>query len=169
MPEDLFDPTCAPHESLISSLAPREVEYFGTVKKKAWIPSGALFASLLYFTRKEQITIMIPPHLKCKTRSEANLLGREGPCVEDIQHFFNHCRTHFANFPAIDIGIPTSDLAASSEGSVLCQTSYKLGTLNGPWQGSNIVWFLPFYVGIDTYRQILATIIGRVRRLEVGL
>ncbi|KAF8816957.1 hypothetical protein BYT27DRAFT_7247846 [Phlegmacium glaucopus] len=145
MPEDLFDPSCALHESVISSLASREVEYFGTVKKTAWIPSGALFAALLYFTRKEQITIKIPPHLTCKTRSEANLLGREGPCVEDIQHFSNNCRTQFASFPAVDVGISTSNLAASSEGSVLCQTSYKLGTLSGPWHGSNILPSLEEY------------------------
>lgn len=141
MPEDLFDPSGAPRGLLSSCSVPREIEYFGTVKRKAWIPSGALFASLLYFTRKEQITIKIPPHLTCKTRSEANLLGREGPCVDDIQHFFNNCRTHFANFPPIDVGIsPLNLAAASSEGSILGQTSYKLGTLNGPWQGSNIVW-----------------------------
>jgi hypothetical protein len=143
MPEDLFDPRTAPP----SLSMPREIDYFGTVKRKAWIPSGALFASLLYFTRREQSTIKIPPHLASRTRSEASRLGREGPCVEDIQHFCKNCRTHLPKFPAIDVGILTSN---PSEGLVLGQTSFNLGTLNGPWQGSYIVWlFFSYHVEVD--------------------
>jgi hypothetical protein len=142
MPEDLFDPRTAPHESLPSLSIPREIVYFGTVKRKAWIPSGALFASLLYFTRREQVTIKIPPHLASRTRSEASRLGLEGPCIEDIQHFSKNCRTHLSNFPTIDVGTLTSN---PSEGLVLGQTSFKLGTLNGPWQGSYIVCLSLFF------------------------
>lgn len=115
---------------------PREIIYFGTVKRQAWIPSGALFASLLYFARREQTTIKIPPHLATRTRSEASRLGQEGPCIEDIQHFSNHCRTHLANFPAIDVDTLTSK---PSEDLILGQSSFKPGTLDGPWQGSYIV------------------------------
>ena len=139
MPEDLFA-TSSSSGSLLSSLMPREIEYFGTVKRKTLIPMGALFASLLFFTRKEQSTLMIPPHVTCKTRSEATLLGREGPCVDDIQHFSDKCRTQFANFPAIKVG---TQWTAPSEGSILGQRPYKLGMLNGPWQGSSIVWRFP--------------------------
>ena len=135
MPEDIFDPRTAPRGSLPSLSIPREIIYFGTVKRQAWIPSGALFASLLYFARREQSTIKIPPHLASRTRSEASRLGRQGPCVEDIQHFSKNCRTHLAKFPAID-GPLTSNL---SDGPVLGQTSFKLGTFDGPWQGSYIV------------------------------
>ena len=141
MPEDLFDPRTAPRGSLPSLLMPRDINYFGTVRRQAWIPSGALFASLLYFTRREQSTIKIPPHLATRTRSEASRLGREGPCVEDIQHFSENCRTHLAEFPAIDVGTLTSN---PSEGLILGQTSFKPGTLNGPWQGSYIVRLLFF-------------------------
>ena len=139
MSEDLFDSRTAPRGSLPSLLTPREIIYFGTVKRRAWIPSGALFASLLYFARREQCIIKIPPHLATRTRSEASRLGRDGPCIEDIEHFSKNCRTHLANFPAIDVGTLSSN---PSEGSILGQTSYKLGTLDGPWQGSYIVWFL---------------------------
>ena len=142
MPEDLFDPRTAPCGSLPSLSMPREVNYFGTVKRKAWIPSGALFASLLYFTRREQCSIKIPPHLASRTRSEASRLGRDGPCIEDIQHFSENCRTHLANFPVIDVGTLTSN---PSEDLILGQTSFKPGTLNGPWQGSYIVWLLFFF------------------------
>ena len=130
---------------------PREINYFGTVKRKAWIPSGALFASLLYFARREQSNIRIPPHLATRTRSEASRLGRNGPCIEDIQHFSKNCRTHLANFPAIDIETLTSN---SSEGLILGQTSFKPGTLNGPWQGSYIVRILFFSLTLKliTYR-----------------
>lgn len=120
---------------------------------------------MLYFTRKEQINIRIPPHLACRTRSEANLLGREGPCVEDIQYFSKNCRTHFAKFPAIDV---ESHLDAPSEGLILSETSYKLGTLSGSWQGSNIVGFLPFYT-LKLVTFYLDTITGKVRRVEVEL
>jgi hypothetical protein len=122
---------------------PREIIYFGKVKRQAWIPSGALFASLLYFARREQSIIKIPPHLASRTRSEASRLGRQGPCVEDIQHFSEHCRTHLANFPAIDVETLTLN---PSEDLILGQTSFKPGTLVGPWQGSYIVrfsFFLP--------------------------
>jgi hypothetical protein len=171
MPEDLFDPGTAPRGSLPSLSMPHEINYFGTVKAKAWIPSGALFASLLYFTRKEQNVIRIPPHLVGRTRSEASLLGREGPCVEDIQHFSENCRTHFAEFPTNDVGPSTSHPEAPSEGLILGQTSYKLGTLNGPWQGSNIVWllFVHFEVDVNSYGQLLGTIVRKVGRLEVEL
>ena len=129
---------------------PREIRYFGTVKGKAWIPSGALFASLLYFARKEQIPIQIPPHLACRTRSEAILHGREGPCVEDIQYFSKNCRTHLAKFPPIDFEPSTPHLEPPSQGLILGQTSYRLGTLNGSWQGSRLVWFLSvLHVEVD--------------------
>ena len=127
---------------------PREIIYFGKVKRQAWIPLGALFASLLYFARREQSGIKIPPHLATRTRSEASRLGQEGPCVEDIQHFSENCRTHLANFSAIDVEALTCN---PSEDLILGQTSFRLGTLDGPWQGSFIVWasFLLSHVKVD--------------------
>ena len=97
--------------------------------------------------------IKIPPHTTCKTRFEANLLGQEGPCVDDIRHFSDNCRTHFANFPAVDVGTST---CTSFEGLILGQTSYKLGTLSGPWQGSTIVWvpFLFYVLQLISKRQL---------------
>ena len=143
-PEDLFDARTAPRGSLSSLSKPREIIYFGKVKRQAWIPSGPLFASLLYFARREQSSIKIPPHLASRTRSEASRIGGEGPCVEDIQHFDVHCRTHLANFPMIDVGTLISN---PSEGLILGQTSFKPGILNGPWQGSYIVWpFFPLHL-----------------------
>ena len=145
MTEDILHPRTAPRGSLPSLLMPREIIYFGTVKRQAWIPSGALFASLLYFTRREQSVIQIPPHLANRTRSEASRLGQQGPCVEDIEYFNKNCRTHLAKFPSTDVWIsnPSEDL-------ILGQTSFKPGTLTGPWQGSYVVWLLfPPYVEVE--------------------
>ncbi|KAF8999855.1 hypothetical protein BDQ17DRAFT_1246090 [Cyathus striatus] len=116
----------------------REVPYFGTVMHKARVPSAAVFASLLYFTRLEVAPISIPHHIsesKWKTRREADLAGHRGPTLEDMVHFINHCRTRFSDFPAVDVGIQSQSLDM-----VLGQpTPYKLGSLSGAWQGSYIV------------------------------
>lgn len=138
------------------------------MKRQAWIPTGALFASLLYFARREQTVIRIPPHLATRTRSEASRLGHEGPCVEDIERFNEHCRTHLA---AVDVvGTLTCD---PSEGLILGQTSFKPGTLDGPWQGSYIVWLQFFYflffnrscLYINNHL-FLVDIDGRIRKVE---
>ncbi|KDR78266.1 hypothetical protein GALMADRAFT_65132 [Galerina marginata CBS 339.88] len=122
-----------------SILSPQEIEYFGAVKRKARPPSAAIFAALLYFTRMEsRTTLNIPPHITCETREEAIQNGTDGPCADDIRHFYHHCRTHFADFPGIDVGIQSSAIAASPD-TILCQpSSYKLGTLTGQWQGSDL-------------------------------
>ena len=94
---------------------------------------------MLYFARREQTMFRIPPHLASRTRSEARRLGAEGPCVEDIQHFNEHCRTRLAasDFPGVDdVGTLTCD---PSEGLILGQTSFRPGILDGAWQGSYIV------------------------------
>ena len=96
---------------------------------------------MLYFARREQTMFRIPPHLASRTRSEARRLGAEGPCVEDIQHFNEHCRTRLAasDFPAVDDVGTLTGTCDPSEGLILGQTSFKPGILDGQWQGSYIV------------------------------
>jgi len=123
-----------------SIFPPQQIVYFGSVKRMAYPPSGALFAILLYFTRMESLaSLVIPPHITCKTRREANEKEVSGPCVDDIKHFQNQCRTRFADFPGIDVGIQSSAKATLPD-TILCQPSpYRTGTLSGEWQGSVLV------------------------------
>lgn len=123
-----------------SALPPQQIDYFGAVKRKARTPVAALFASLLFLVRVETVTkLNVPSHIRCETRELANQMGIEGPCVEDIKHFYHQCRTRFADFPGIDVGIQSSTIATMPD-TVLCQPSlYKLGTLSGQWQGSFMV------------------------------
>ncbi|KAF8970671.1 hypothetical protein BDZ97DRAFT_1902010 [Flammula alnicola] len=131
-----------------SVFPPQEIAYFGTVKRKARAPSAAIFATLLYFARTESLTVFkIPPHVTCETREEANQSGRMGACVDDIKHFYHHCRTRFADFPGIDVGIQSSARTTSPD-IIICQPSlYKLGTLSGQWQGSSMY---PLYAGLPS-------------------
>ncbi|PPQ80352.1 hypothetical protein CVT25_003635 [Psilocybe cyanescens] len=124
----------------VSALPPQEIHYFGAVKRKARPPLAAIFATLLYFVRAETRTKnQTLPHVTCETRAEANQRGIQGPCAEDFRHYFNHCRTRFADFPGIDVGIQSSSIATNPD-TVLCQPSfYKLGSLSGQWQGSFIM------------------------------
>lgn len=127
-----------------SVLPAQEIQYFGGVRRKAQPPFAALFASLLYFARMELRTpFVVPSHIQCQTRDEANQRGITGPCADDIRHFYTHCRTRFADFPGIDIGIQST--LGESPDTILCQPSfYKLGTLSGQWQGSELVSLAPF-------------------------
>ena len=82
--------------------------------------------------------LIVPNHIKCQTREEANQRGLTGLCADDIRHFHTHCRTRFADFPGIDFGIQTT--LGKSPDIILCQPSfYKTGTIAGQWQGSEIV------------------------------
>ncbi|PPQ95781.1 hypothetical protein CVT26_015921 [Gymnopilus dilepis] len=121
-----------------SVLPPQEIQYFGGVRRKAQPPFAALFATLLYFVRMELRTpLIVPNHIKCQTREEANQRGLTGLCADDIRHFHTHCRTRFADFPGIDFGIQTT--LGKSPDIILCQPSfYKTGTIAGQWQGSEI-------------------------------
>ncbi|KAF9484157.1 hypothetical protein BDN70DRAFT_903795 [Pholiota conissans] len=132
----------------ISVLPPRDISYFGTVKRKARPPSASIFATLLYFVRADVLTkYKIPPHVTCQTREEANLRGLTGPCIGDVRQFYEQCRTHFAAFPGIDVGINSSAIASSPD-TILCQPSlYQLGRLSGQWGGSYIYPCNAMYTG----------------------
>ncbi|KAF9054106.1 hypothetical protein BJ165DRAFT_1522674 [Panaeolus papilionaceus] len=122
-----------------STFPPQDIDYFGAITRKVHVPSGPLFAILLYCTRIESTyKLFIPPHLRHRTREWLALSGSAGPCIEDMEDYFTHCRTSFADYPAIDVGIQSSGIELSSD-SILCQPScYKLGTLSGQWQGSDM-------------------------------
>uniref|UniRef100_A0A8H8CF89 F-box domain-containing protein n=1 Tax=Psilocybe cubensis TaxID=181762 RepID=A0A8H8CF89_PSICU len=124
----------------ISAYPPQQIDYFGAVKRKARPPLAAIFATLLYFVRVDaEFVTEIPAHVTCETRAEAIQQGLEGPCAEDFRHFFNHCRTRFADFPGIDVGIQSSSIATNPD-TILCQPSfYRLGSLTGQWQGMFIM------------------------------
>jgi hypothetical protein len=143
--ESCFDPATFNSQSLVRSihgpyppppLLPRDVSYFGDIVRTACIPSAPLFASLSYFARHERMEPAIPPHLieaKRQTREEADALGQVGPTIDDMLHFIHQCRTRFADFPAIDIGVQSTSLTLGQP------TPYRLGTLTDRWQGSYIV------------------------------
>jgi len=117
-----------------------EVVYFGTVKKRACLPSAPLFASLLYFARTESITpFRVPKHITFKTRDEAILAGYDGLCVEDYEHYYHHCRTTFPDFSAPGIGVQSPVLFSQPDSIICGPARYKLGTLSGLWQGSQMV------------------------------
>ncbi|RDB17638.1 hypothetical protein Hypma_001087 [Hypsizygus marmoreus] len=153
--ESCFDLTKYTHQATASTihgpyppspLLSPNVPYFGEISRNRRIPSVALFAILSFFTRKETLRPMIPPHLldgKRLTREEADALGKEGPTLDDMEHFISRCQTQFASFPAIDFGEQhSSDILplALDEAS-----SYNVGTLTGRWQGSYITPYLYDY------------------------
>lgn len=168
IPDDLFDfgpscelptPSAKPDVPLypIPVPPPQEIDYIGSVRRKARIPSPVLFASLLFLARQERLTptTKIPAHITFETREDASQAGYTGLTKADIRHFYDHCRTRFADFPGIDIGIQM----ATSPDVTLCQpSSYKLGTVSGQWQGSSTV--CPFALFIDEITVIL--ILGRL-------
>jgi hypothetical protein len=79
----------------------------------------------------------MPAFVTYETREEAAQAGYTGLTKADIQHFYHHCRTHFADFPGINVGIQSSAMATSPN-VILCHpSSYKLGALSGPWQGAS--------------------------------
>jgi hypothetical protein len=120
---------------------PQEINYIGSVRRKAHVPSPVLFASLLFLARQDRLTPRaIPSHVTYETREEATQAGYTGLTKADVQHFYDHCSTHFADFPGINVGIQSSAMATSPN-VILCQpSSYKLGALSGPWQGSSTVY-----------------------------
>ncbi|KAJ3516228.1 hypothetical protein NLJ89_g1251 [Agrocybe chaxingu] len=129
----------------LSVLAPCEVAYFGDITLKARLPPAALFASLLYFTRMESITpFSVPPHISCATRAEAQACGYNGVCLEDYEHFYRNCRTKFADFPALDVGVQSAAMA-KEEGPIFQPVPYQLGVLSGRWQGSQLMPFVQEY------------------------
>lgn len=114
------------------------ITYFGNVTNKAHIPLAPLYASMLYFTRFERVTPMIPPHLRnatCQTRAEANSVGYKGPTLEDVVEFVDRCRTLFVH--------------TECRSAELCQrmlridldrcSPHVLGSATGQWKGSYIV------------------------------
>ncbi|KAF5329453.1 hypothetical protein D9619_009109 [Psilocybe cf. subviscida] len=125
-----------------ATFPPTDIAYFGTVHRKARVPSATIFATLLYFARTEISNSMIAMphgHVMCRTREEANAAGQKGPSQEDVIHFARYCGTKFADFPGIDIGILSSTMSGSPD-VVLCHPSaYKLGTLSGRWHGSSLM------------------------------
>ena len=132
------------------------VTYFGNVTNKADIPLAPLFASMLYFTRFERVTPMIPPHLRnaiCQTRAEANSLGHKGPTLEDVVEFVDHCRTRFVHTECRSAGYCQRMLRID-----LDQCSpHVLGSATGRWRGSYIVWHSSLFLsGISFW--ILASV-----------
>ncbi|CAA7262022.1 unnamed protein product [Cyclocybe aegerita] len=129
----------------LSVLAPCEVAYFGEITLKARLPPAALFASLLYFTRMESITpFSVPPHISYATRAEAQARGYNGVCLEDYEHFYRNCRTKFADFPALDVGVQSTAMG-KEEGTIFQPVPYQLGSLSGRWQGSQLMPFVQEY------------------------
>lgn len=105
----------------------------------------------------------IPPHLieaKRQTREEADALGHVGPTIDDMLHFIHQCRTRFADFPAIDIGVQSPSLTLGQP------TPYRVGTLTGRWQGSYIVCEIIFFyeefltAAADAVYRRLSTMVG---------
>ncbi|KAG6879779.1 hypothetical protein C0992_011824 [Termitomyces sp. T32_za158] len=68
---------------------------------------------------------------------------QKGPTIDDITYFYEHCQTHFADFPKIDIGVMPGHIQApstlSASPALIESPAYRLGTLTGKWQGSSIV------------------------------
>ena len=121
-------------------LLPQEITYFGNIQREMRVPCASAYASLLYFSRHETMPPMIPPHLitaKRQTRVEADALGLSGPTLDDMEHFIHKCQTRFVDYSMTGLGARHPISSASLVNSQ--QSSYKLGTLTGRWQGSYIV------------------------------
>ena len=128
---------------------PVVVVYFGNNNRKARIPCASLYATLLYFVRAETQGFDVASPREFQRRSQ--LSGHTtGIYIDDIEDFYNHCRTTFADFPAIDNGVQPNVLDLSLQ-DVLCQPSYQLGTLSGLWQGSTIVSLFTMKVGLSEH------------------
>lgn len=122
---------------------PVVVVYFGNNDRKARIPCASLYATLLYFIRAETRGFDVASPRECQRRSQ--LSGpTTGIYIDDIEDFYDHCRTTFADFSALDNGVQPNALNLSPH-DVLCQPSYQLGTLSGLWQGSTMVPFYNYY------------------------
>ncbi|KAG6876090.1 hypothetical protein C0993_005576 [Termitomyces sp. T159_Od127] len=129
-------------------LSPRDVVYFGRVRRSIRVPCISLFAALSFFVRKEIIPHEIPHHLRPENRRDTAGTPN-GPTIDDIRHFYEHCHTHFADFPQIDVGVIPSRVQVPSTLSVpptlIEPPAYRVGTLTGRWQGSFIIPFLESY------------------------
>ncbi|KAF8626687.1 hypothetical protein AX15_004771 [Amanita polypyramis BW_CC] len=121
-----------------------DIIYFGNVPSKARVPLAPLFASMLYFARFERNAPAIPPHLESaplRAGSEASNLRYEGPTLEDIIEFVQHCHTRFVRIGGYG---PLQQLRA------LCidmdkSSPHTLGSIMGRWQGSYILPFIDDY------------------------
>jgi hypothetical protein len=104
------------------------------------VPSVSLFSALSFFTRQEKLDPQYPPHLLPENR-KGDLGLHEGPTLDDVKHFADNCRTRFADFPGLDVGLLRSHVDKSSTPLLTLAepTPYKLGTLSGSWRGSYIV------------------------------
>ncbi|KAG6820260.1 hypothetical protein H0H93_003268 [Arthromyces matolae] len=126
---------------------PCNVVYFGSVFRMMRVPPISIFATLSFFAHKEITPPQIPSHLR--SEDPTTLRTTIGPTMDDIVHFYEHCQTHFADFPGIDVGLirprvdvfPTLPLPSAA----LETPEYRLGALTGMWQGSFIVPYLTSY------------------------
>ena len=178
IPEDQFDfgpscelpvPSAKPDVPLypIPVPPPQEINYIGSVRRKARVPSPVLFAALLFLARQDRLTstMKIPAHVTYETREDALQAGYTGLTKADIRHFYDHCRTRFADFPGIDVGIQSSSMAASPD-ATFCQPSlYKLGTVSGQWQGSTTVCAFALFIVKRTVILILGRLVLKQRIL----
>jgi hypothetical protein len=178
IPEDQFDfgpscelpaPSARPDVPSYPILVPppQEINYIGSVKRKARIPSPVLFASLLFLVRQDRLTstTKIPAHIVYDTREDASQAGYTGLTRADILHFYDHCRTRFADFPGIDIGIQSSSIATSPDVTLCQPSSYKLGTVSGQWQGSSTVCVFALFIVEGAMILILRRLDPRKRTL----
>lgn len=125
------------------------VVYFGNNDRKARIPCASLYATLLYFIRAETRGFDVASPRECQRRSQ--LSGpTTGIYIDDIEDFYDHCRTTFADFSALDNGVQPNALNLSPH-DVLCRPSYQLGTLSGLWQGSTMVSLFIMKVGLSEH------------------
>ncbi|KAG6910382.1 hypothetical protein DXG01_011097 [Tephrocybe rancida] len=129
-------------------LLPRPVVYFGSIPRTMRVPLISLFATLSFFARREINPPAIPPHLDPKNGNGISST-RTGPTLDDIKHFHEHCQTHFADFPGIDVGVirgrVDAPLTLSTSPTLVEPSPYKLGVLTGNWQGSFIVPYVTIY------------------------
>jgi hypothetical protein len=150
----------------IPVLPPQEINYIGSVKRKARIPSPVLFASLLFLARQDRLTptTNIPAHVVYETREDASQAGYTGLTKADIRYFYDHCRTRFADFPGIDIGIQSSSIATSPDVTLCQPSSYKLGTVSGQWHGSSTVCDFASFI-VESHDSDFGRLVPRDRTL----
>ncbi|PPR05093.1 hypothetical protein CVT24_010080 [Panaeolus cyanescens] len=110
-----------------STFPPQTVNYFGAATREIRVPSAPLFAILLYCTRIETVKLSIPPHLKHRTRERSTLSGTV--------------------YPVNNTGNFSSEMENSLDSILWQQSFYKLGTLSGQWQGSDMTALSHKYQG----------------------
>jgi hypothetical protein len=91
---------------------PPVVVVFGNNNRKARIPCASLYATLLYFIHTEIQGFDVASPRECQRCSQLSG-SATGTYIDDIEDFYNHCRTTFADFPAIDNGVQPNALNLS--------------------------------------------------------